>query len=390
MTNPQNRKNNSKSIFSKLEENSLREEFYAFILFKKIYWPLIIVFFVSFGLLFNLSLKHYFESYIARVIKESSPCPISYKELKSSLFFIPKITFTDLKLAPSCLGSQSDFIFPSLDLKFAGFGLYPLLGLKLNIDLIFDQSTADVDLLLSFNEVMVKIEKSHLLANNIIRKFPSIPKMKGEIELKLLTRHELKTNNIREINLLLQSKNFELLTQNIQGLTLPSLYIGPFNLKITQKNGMQSEKTGADTAKPAAAAAATPKNSLSFFNKEKVKKGEESDEKKPQHQVRLNYFELSFGDLKTSSALGTVKGPLSLNSADLMSSVLNLKGEVKFSQSFAKEFQFLLTFFKKYEVVTSFVTSTSTVGTKESADQGVTYTFLVDGPLSAPLFSPVN
>ncbi|MBF0206470.1 MAG: hypothetical protein HQK53_06240 [Oligoflexia bacterium] len=283
------------------KDNEIYDSYYNTSLIKKYYWTIFLVLMLSLGVMLNFSFFSQLQYLMVTKIKALVPCPLQYKEIKNIIFF-PGIAFKDITFSKSCLKTTDDITFKELRFTFEGFGIYPLIGIKISSKIDYDDKTKLViNSLISWKESIFKIDEGQIGTTGFLPLFEKIPRIKGNVQVKSFLRVENKRSLIKEIGLLLKSNDLLISEQNIQGMTIPELAFKNFSLKATQSN-----------------------------------------------QKTVN-IEALIG-IEKSPMYITLRGPMTLAADDFTSSSLKLKTDLRITPELLKNLAIVTLLLKKYEV----------------------------------------
>lgn len=189
--------------------------------------------FLAFMLYFPFMLK--FESVLRAALLSSPSCAISYEKIDYSLFLLPKAVIKNVSIPGSCLGSKNSLPIDEIALNFRLFALDPF-GLHFNIDIKALDTNLDGNLTYGLFGHALNINRNSLAFEKLSPYMPSLPKIKGDIELNLSTKFT--NEDIKDLKLNINSKNIKLPPQKVSIIDLPLLDIkNLFILLKSQKNG---------------------------------------------------------------------------------------------------------------------------------------------------------
>lgn len=249
----------------------------------------VLIFF--FGFLINFPIKERLSGILTSTLTQNRNCPIYFDKLKLGFFF-PKIKLLNPSISARCFGNSNG---ENLNLeKFTvSLGLPAIAppGIKINAYALEGKSKLKVITAISFGSQKIKIPKSTIEAKLLSKIMGNKLAMKGNIQIESLI--QMSDGKPQNGSIKIKSTDLRLPTQNIQNFNLPNLNLGHFLLKGNLT------KTG------------------KFLVKDFI-----------------------LGNDK-SPIIANITGSIQINQSYINGSTLDLKGKVKFSQSFQKDFPIL-------------------------------------------------
>ncbi|MBF0360045.1 MAG: hypothetical protein HQK49_03500 [Oligoflexia bacterium] len=311
------KKNESKAF----KDNEISERYYLDLKFKKIIWIVVPIIFLFVGFFINFQLKSLLLSKQDLLLRQVLPCEIHYSDSDIKAF-LPGLIFKNVLFPKECFGLPGILKLDKVSANFSGIGIYPYFGLKFDIVAIYGKSVVKLYSIVSYKKLILKLEDTILNLEDFIINFDSWPKISGELVAKSFIK--IKNNKtIDELHLNLKIKNLQMPGMNITGLEIPPLIIGNLFLEAHQESNN-----------------------------------------------RIKVSDFSVGD-KNSPIVASFNGFIELNNSSITNSVLDLKGGVKFSEGFLKDFPILPLLMKKYTTRNDF------------------YQIKVEGTLVSPLANPI-
>ena len=256
---------------------------------KKMKLVLISLFFLLSGILINFPFSEIISLYTSKVLDNPS-CPISYNK-HNIYYFPPGISIKELLIPAIC--SQNNFSnlkLKQLNIKFNGLSFFPL-GVRLGLYGKTNKSHFKIDLLFSFSSLKLRINNSSinaLLINNLTGQNELLD---GLFNIKALI--SLKNNKLSNGNFSATSKNLKVNSKMIMGFQIPMMKINTFKAIGKVVNSKL---------------------------------------------IKISNF--TIGD-SLSPVIIRLKGKINLNQNNIMSSILDLKGEIKFSENFLNQMAIL-------------------------------------------------
>ena len=245
---------------------------------------------LAIGFLFNFPIKQAAVAISGQILNPLRHCPIAYKRTSIG-FFMPKINFISPKFDGPCFGQGvGSLALDRITMGIRGISFVPL-GLLFHGQVKSGKTTINIYPTISFFTHHIKIDQTRI-DSSIVGNFLNGEFVRGIFDLK--GGIKLSWSQLEELDFNIESKNLSVPAQDIKGLQIPLLSIGTLSFK----GAFQAEK---------------------------------------------NIFEiqnLAVGAL-SSPIRSKIDGDVKINKTNINLSSLNLKGEVKFSQSFIESFPIL-------------------------------------------------
>lgn len=147
-------------------------------------------------------------------------------------FFMPKITLTNVILPPGCAGSAATNL-GHLTLHFTGPSFSPF-GLAFLGETEINGQPLSLRYAAGLGTQVINIQEEDLQLARLVGVVPSLPKMQGR--LRLNARVTMSDNRLQDLQLLAESRDFAVLSQNINGLKIPRLDIGMLSIKALSES----------------------------------------------------------------------------------------------------------------------------------------------------------
>lgn len=284
-----------------IKDNEINSTFYQLSPLKFRHFFLLFVFLFLVGLIVNFSIGQKMESLLLTELKSSLPCPITYKKITNTLFFLPKVTIENVAISNQCLNGHDNLNIRKIIFSFQGISFYKP-GLKFSIATNLKESTIESNLIVSWNTITIRVDNTKISLSEISNLFESFPKIKGMINIMLIMDINYRNKNLlpHNLNLVADSKEVILPPQNIKGFALPKMNLGKIFIKLSQTN-------------------------------DKI--------------INLNQLNIGEKQLPISA---TAYGPITLNN-NFLNSQISLQAEVAFSAQFLKDFSILTLVLNKYQ-----------------------------------------
>ncbi|HLE12477.1 MAG: type II secretion system protein GspN [Bdellovibrionales bacterium RIFOXYD12_FULL_39_22] len=273
-----------------IAENSLDEKIYELDHINKFLITSLVIIIAAIGIIWNFPVQRTIKQVMGRMITSNPGCPIAYQKLGVS-FLLPKIYLEHISLPASCLQmpTPTPIELPYAEISFRGPSFYPV-GVKFKLHATHEDSFVNIYSSLSLNQTLLKIEDT-TITSNTIGKVAALPiNLNGTFNITSLL--SLKSSTLTEAQFLIKSNNFLIPPQNFNGLAIPALPIGTLSLK--------GKYSG---------------NSLDIEN---IVIGTENS------PITANLY-----------------GRISINPQAFNQSILDMTGEIKFSESFINDFAIL-------------------------------------------------
>lgn len=237
---------------------------------------------------------------IKSVVKEQlnhiPGCAVDYDDIHLE-FLLPKLIVRDLAIPQSCFGQHgAPLRMDNVYLYFRGLSFSPF-GPHFKIETNLNGIPLSSYLSAGIGGVALNVKDNEFELNKVSKTLPAI-NLAGKIKLDLLAR--MKGQNLSDLKLKIESKDFTLPGQNIQGFKLATMRLN--NLLI--KADMAGKKV-------------------------KVSDFIVGDQDAP---IRANF-----------------RGDLAINQRNFTGSQLNLKGEVAFAQSFLEKYSIIKLVMAKFD-----------------------------------------
>jgi len=189
-----------------------------------------------FGFIFNFSLEDKIISLIETNVKYNKKCPTQYKNLKLG-YLLPKIRMTEINLSSRCIGTKQNMSLKKIETSLA-FPSFSPLGLSLDTRISDKYSKIDITSVHSLSSNYFKINSNKLNAKTFA---PMLNNFKLAGNFKVDSNIGLKKKNIESLILKVESKNFSIPSQNIQGFDIPNLNLGDLLLRARIKKKKKLE-----------------------------------------------------------------------------------------------------------------------------------------------------
>ncbi len=200
----------------------------------KIFFLALIIIFCSF--IYYFPFLGIVENQLKMALTTNPSCPINYKDLKFDLFF-PKIILNNINISGRCVNNS----FVKLDhakLHFRGFSLSPI-GPFFKVETSLKKKPFSLYAGVGFSSATVKIEKQTLNLTDLKEILPV--GLVGKVKVSSKVNMNYKKGSLSDLYLNVESKNFIIPSQNIQGFDLPTFNIK--NLLILGQSKSEKEFT---------------------------------------------------------------------------------------------------------------------------------------------------
>lgn len=256
---------------------------------------LILMFFLVIITSFPLTKK--IDTLVFGALSSNPRCPILLESYEINFFPLPHLALSNMSVPNRCLsGGPGNLLIPDLKAYFRGPSLFPL-GASFKIETAINQNPIEAFTTAGFNHYVISLKENKISLDKMAQFIPQV-QLAGDM---IVDAHiEIEKNAISVLNLKVQSKNFAVPSQEIQGFVLQRLNIK--NLFIT---------------------AVTENRTLN-----------------------LNQFIV--GD-EASPVRSEFKGKVILNRTNLKSSTLNLTGQVAVSDKMLEENFILKSYLSQFD-----------------------------------------
>ena len=210
--------------------NSAEDLDYSFPKLGKKRWSLIIILAFVIGLFGAFPIFNTLENTIKSTLGSIPGCSISFDKINFH-FFLPKVIVSNVNVPGSCYSTASadPLRLEEIRLNFRGISFAPL-GPHFKLETEVLGNPLDAYLTFGIFSHAINIKENKIDLSKLSPLFPQV-KVKGEIELNALVSFSAK--NIGEMKIAATSKNLTVPGQKIFGFTMPLLSIGDFLLKGT-------------------------------------------------------------------------------------------------------------------------------------------------------------
>lgn len=248
-------------------------------------------------LFINFPISKKIDSLIFGALSANSSCPINMDAYEINIFPLPHLKLENLSVPNRCLaGGSGSLVIPDLKAYFRGPSLFPL-GVSFKIETEINKNPIEAYATVGINHYVVSIKENKISLDKLGAFFPQV-QLAGDI---FTDAHiELEDGAISVLNLKLQSKNFTIPSQEIQGFI-----VQPMNIKNLFVTAVTEKRT-----------------------------------------VNLNQFIL--GD-ETSPLRSEFKGKIILNRKNMNSSTLNLKGQIAVADKLLEENFILKSYLSQFD-----------------------------------------
>lgn len=263
---------------------------YDFSFLKKPKWILSLIATFSFILVLNFNLKEKIDNLVFSSLTTIPNCSINIDDYHINVLPLPHISFDNLNMGKDCFGVRAGFNSQPIKLEntkafFRGPSLFPL-GVRLKLETGIYNQDLNAYVTAGLSSLILEIKEQNI-SLKLLENFVSEIRLAGNVLTDLFL--ELDNNEMKTLNLKLQSKTFFIPSQAVMGLlNVPKLNIKNFFLTLSTED----------------------------------------------RDIKVSKFIL--GD--TSSPIrGDFKGSIKLNSRNIQASNLNLAGEISFADSLLNE-----------------------------------------------------
>ena len=257
----------------------------------RIFWalPLAMAVFTC-GFVLNFPFEEKIQSLLQGALSQNPRCKVSFEKFELTAF-LPGVGLKKLVIPSQCFDKSG----PPLDLDYLNFKLagpsFSPLGIILKAETKLGQRPLVSHVALGPTQQVISLQDQTIALQELSKLLPGNLKLSGKA--KLNGRAVLLQNQLADIQMLIESKDFALPSQVLADLKIPALAIGAFGLKMETP---------------------TPR--------------------------RLEIKSFILGDLN-SPIRAKFSGDISLRPEALAQSAVNLKGEASFSDSFKNDFAIL-------------------------------------------------
>lgn len=183
------------------------------------------------GFLLNFSFEDKLISLIETNVKYNKKCPTSYRKLNIGYLF-PKVRMMDVNLSGRCIGAKEGIKIKRLESSLA-FPSFSPAGISFNTNITDKFSKINISSVHSVNQNYFNIQSKKLNARTLS---PFLKNVKLAGDFKVNSNIGLKKMKLDDLQLKIESKNFSIPAQNIQGFDLPNLNLGSLLVKAKLKS----------------------------------------------------------------------------------------------------------------------------------------------------------
>lgn len=184
-------------------------------------------FFLAF--LINFPISSRIQSLVKAELAKLPGCNPNFNGLSFGLFF-PKIILTDVQIPSSCFGENNEpILMRDLSLHFLGPSFFPL-GVALKVSADLNGQPISIRYSTGISSQVIKIDEDSLNLAKVMSVIPSLPKLEGHLKIDM--RLEMAQQQIQDIKLLAESKDFMIPPQGLGDFRLPRINVGDFSLKM--------------------------------------------------------------------------------------------------------------------------------------------------------------
>ena len=246
------------------------------------------------GFIFNFQLKRIVISYVKSGVQNLKGCPITYSSIDVS-FLLPHITLQNISIPGACFKNPTINIdLPELNIYFRGPSLYPF-GAKFKIDTTHKDSSFNVYTSVSLSKQLLKIDETVISSNSINEFTGGKFSIGGNFLIESLITIEKK--RVTDAQFIIKSNDLIIPSQTVNYFMIPTLPVEKFTAK--GQYNFSSKKTRIDN--------------------------------------------LILGS-ENSPIVINLNGTINNNQFNFKQSILNIDGEVKFTDSFFSDMPLLRTF----------------------------------------------
>ncbi len=275
---------------NKIQYNEILENIYGKrnIPYAKI--TILSIFLIILGFAANFPVKEIITTQVSKALQSNPSCPIMYDKIDVS-FFLPKVTLKQPIISGRCFNNPTESLkLKNIKLSFVGPGFSPM-GLKFHALVKAGKTNINLYPTISFGTQFLRIDKT-AIDSSLINKITGINNLfQGKFNLTSLLN--LSSTGLEDGKLIIKSKNLKVPSQKIHDFNVPELSIGNFLLKAILKD-----------------------------------------------KKLMEINELIIGN-ENSPIIASFKGSLKVNKYNFTFSVIDIIGEVKFSQKFLSDFSII-------------------------------------------------
>ncbi len=197
----------------------------------KLLLTVLLVGFFAIAFVTHFPLEKRLQTLVKSQLAQLPGCRAQFDRLQLG-FFMPKITLTNVILPAGCTGARATNL-GHLTLHFTGPSFSPF-GLAFLGETEINGQPLALRYAAGLGTQVINIQEDDLQLSRIGGVVPNLPKLQGR--LRLNARVTLSENQLQDLQLLAESRDFSILSQNINGLRVPRLDVGLLSLKATSES----------------------------------------------------------------------------------------------------------------------------------------------------------
>ena len=196
-------------------------------------WILFLVCMFIIIIVINFPLTKKLDNMIIGALGSNPRCPVALEEYSVNFFPLPHLKATEVSIPNRCLsGGTGSLIIPELRAYFRGPSLFPL-GVSFKIETTVNNNPIEAFVTAGINNYVLSVTENRISLDKMAPFIPMV-QLVGDV---LVDAHlEIEKNSISKINLKLQSKNFVIPSQEIQGFVVQRMNIKNFFVTAVTEN----------------------------------------------------------------------------------------------------------------------------------------------------------
>lgn len=210
-----------------LAENHLEDSYYKLPRFNKKRSILLLTSIFLLGFILNFPATRKIENTLRSTLSSIPGCRLQFNDLKIG-YLLPKVTLQKLKIPGQCINQAQAIELDTVNINFRGPSFSPL-GLALSVNTIIKGQELTFYVSTNGLEQNIKIDQQKIQLSALQTILPKV-KLLGEVEINGLAK--VSQNVLKDMNLLIESKNLSIPPQEIEGFMTPALNPKNFILKL--------------------------------------------------------------------------------------------------------------------------------------------------------------
>lgn len=200
---------------------------------KKPKWILFLIIMFFLVIVINFPLTKKIDNLVFGALSSNPRCPIMLESYEINIFPLPHLALSNLNIPNRCLsGGAGSLIIPKLKAYFRGPSLIPL-GVSFKIETAVNQNPLEAFITAGYKHFVISLKENKISFDKLA---PFIPQVQLAGDLIVDAHVEIEKKAISVLNIKVQSNNFAVPAQTIQGFMLQRLNIKNLLLTAVTEN----------------------------------------------------------------------------------------------------------------------------------------------------------